>query len=337
MKKKRSEISENFIPFEKNLSSKVLESEEGDLQPKPRKVDAEIYKRDLIGLHEEIEAFYRTVQPTPESHSLRLNVLKKVRILVSSLWPQARVEPFGSFATGLYLPTSDMDIVILGQWEVLPLRTMERSLESLAKPGSVEAINATVPIVKYCDLDSHISVDISFNSLSGIKAAQVIKMFKQQFPILPQLVSIIKQFLLERDLSQVFTGGLSSYAVTILVISFLQLHPRRDPCSDNLGVLLIEFLHLYGHDFNYSSLAISIRNGGQLLQKGDLLSDININQRWTGVQGFAIEDPLQPFKDIAKGTFNGEIIKKAFALAYRRLVSRTRCGSRMLESIVKPR
>ena len=334
---KRSEISENFIPFKKNPSSHVLQSEVEDLQQKSRIVDAEIYTRDLIGLHEEIEAYYRTVQPTPESHSLRLNLLQKVRLLVNSLWPEARVEPFGSFASGLYLPTSDMDIVILGQWEVLPLRTMESSLESLAKPGSVEVINATVPIVKFCDLDSYISVDISFNCLGGIQAAQVIKIFKQQFPILPQLVCIIKQFLLERDLSQVFTGGLSSYAVTILVISFLQLHPRTDPCSDNLGVLLIELLHLYGHDFNYGSLAISIRDGGQLLQKTDMLPDPNINQRWADVEGFAIEDPLQPLKDIARGTFNGEIIKNAFALAYRRLVSRTRCRPRMLDSIVRPR
>ena len=337
MKKKRSEISENFIPFGEIPSSHIPFYEEEDLQPKPKEVDAERCERDLIGLHQEIEAFYRSVQPTPESHSLRLNLLQKVRSLVQSLWPEARVEPFGSFATGLYLPTSDMDIVIFGHWEVLPLKTMERSLVSLAKPGSVEVINATVPLVKYCDLDSNISVDISFNCLSGPQAAQVIKMFKQQFPIIPQLVSIVKQFLLERDLAQVFTGGLSSYAVTILVISFLQLHPRRDPCSDNLGVLLIEFLHLYGHDFNYSSLAVSIRDGGQLLQKRSLLPDTNINQRWSDVQGFAIEDPLQPFKDIAKGTFNGEIIKKAFALAYRRLVTRTRCGTRMLESIVRPR
>jgi non-canonical poly(A) RNA polymerase PAPD5/7 len=335
MKKKLSEISENFLPFAENPSCNIPFYEEEDLKPKPREVEAERYERDLIGLHEEIQAYYRTVQPTPESHSLRFNLLHKVRSLVQSLWPQARVEPFGSFATGLYLPTSDMDIVILGQWEVLPLRTLERSLESLAKPGSVEVIHATVPLVKYCDLESNISVDISFNSLSGPQAAQVIKMFKQQFPIIPQLVSIVKQFLLERDLGQVFTGGLSSYAVTILVISFLQLHPRRDPCSDNLGVLLIEFFHLYGHDFNYSSLVVSIRDGGQLLQKSSLLPDTNINQRWSDVQGFAIEDPLQPFKDIAKGTFNGEIIKKAFALAYRRLVARTRSGSRMLESIVR--
>ena len=332
MKKKR--LSENFIPFEENPPSGVPYMEEDHLQPQPRKVDTERCERDLIGLHEEIEAFYRTVQPTPESHSLRMNLLQKVRSLVQSLWPEARVEPFGSFATGLYLPTSDMDIVILGHWEALPLRTMERSLESLAKPGSVEVINASVPLVKYRDLASNISADLSFNCLSGPKAVQVIKMFKQQFPILPQLVSIVKQFLLERDLAQVFTGGLSSYAVTILVISFLQLHPRKDPCSDNLGVLLIEFLHLYGHDFNYSCLAVSIRDGGQLLQKTDLLPDTNINQRWSDVQGFAIEDPLQPLKDIARGTFNGEIIKKAFALAYRRLVTRTRSGSRMLESIV---
>lgn len=32
-----------------------------------------------------------------------------------SLWPQARVEVFGSFRTGLYLPTSDIDLVVIGE------------------------------------------------------------------------------------------------------------------------------------------------------------------------------------------------------------------------------
>jgi hypothetical protein len=40
---------------------------------------------------------------------------------------------------------------------------------------------------------------------------------------------------------QVFTGGLSSYCLILMVVSFLQLHPRNilnDPAA-NLGVLLI--------------------------------------------------------------------------------------------------
>lgn len=32
-----------------------------------------------------------------------------------ALWPQARVEVFGSFRTGLYLPTSDIDLVVIGE------------------------------------------------------------------------------------------------------------------------------------------------------------------------------------------------------------------------------
>ena len=99
-------------------------------------------------------------------------------------------------------------------------------------------------------------------------------------------------------------------------------------------MLLLEFLQLYGQHFNYDSLAVSIRDGGQLLDKRDLIMGENITNRWSDVHSFAIEDPLQPFKDIAKGTFNAQIIKKAFAFAYRRLVTRMKLGSQMLESIL---
>ena len=35
---------------------------------------------------------------------------------------------FGSFKTGLYLPTSDIDLVVFGNWEKLPLWTLEKEL-----------------------------------------------------------------------------------------------------------------------------------------------------------------------------------------------------------------
>jgi DNA polymerase sigma len=36
----------------------------------------------------------------------------KMRSLIRSLWPRAHVKPFGSFVSGLSLPTSDLDLVI---------------------------------------------------------------------------------------------------------------------------------------------------------------------------------------------------------------------------------
>ena len=46
--------------------------------------------------------------PTPLEHAARLEVVSRIESTVLSLWPNARVEVFGSFRTGLYLPTSDI-------------------------------------------------------------------------------------------------------------------------------------------------------------------------------------------------------------------------------------
>ena len=39
-----------------------------------------------------------------------------------------QVEIFGSFRTGLYLPTSDIDLVVFGKWESLPLFSLKKDL-----------------------------------------------------------------------------------------------------------------------------------------------------------------------------------------------------------------
>ena len=39
-----------------------------------------------------------------------------------------QVELFGSFVTGLYLPTSDVDMVVFGRWSAKPLFTLKQAL-----------------------------------------------------------------------------------------------------------------------------------------------------------------------------------------------------------------
>ena len=43
------------------------------------------------------------------------------------------------------------------------------------------------------------------------------------YPNLPYLVLVLKQFLLQRDLNEVFTGGISSYCLILLTVSFFQV------------------------------------------------------------------------------------------------------------------
>lgn len=49
----------------------------------------------------------------------------------------------------------------------------------------------------------------------------------QMYPVLPYLIFVLKQFLLQRDLNEVFTGGISSYSLILMVISFLQVPRTR--------------------------------------------------------------------------------------------------------------
>ena len=54
----------------------------------------------------------------------------------------------------------------------------------------------------------------------------VVVVFQDQielFPCLPPLVLVLKQFLLTRELNEVFTGGISSYSLILMAISFLQV------------------------------------------------------------------------------------------------------------------
>ena len=53
------------------------------------------------------------------------------------------------------------------------------------------------------------------------------------YPVLPYLIFVLKQFLLQRDLNEVFTGGISSYSLILMVISFLQVQEDADASLKN--------------------------------------------------------------------------------------------------------
>lgn len=208
--------------------------------------------------------------------------------------------------------------MVIGRWEKLPLRTLESELINvgIADPHSIRVLDkASVPIIKLTDRESQVKVDISFNMQSGVEAAKLIKSFKRKYPVLEKLVLVLKQFLLQRDLNEVFTGGISSYSLILMCISFLQLHPRQTECfmdNPNLGVLLMEFLELYGRKFNYMKTGISVKQE-RYMPKEELQKDMVDGHRPSLL---CIEDPLTPGNDIGRSSYGALQVKKAFMYAY---------------------
>ncbi|KAL0620477.1 Terminal nucleotidyltransferase 4B [Plecturocebus cupreus] len=272
----------------------------------------------FFSLHEEISDFYEYMSPRPEEEKMRMEVVNRIESVIKELWPSADVQIFGSFKTGLYLPTSDIDLVVFGKWENLPLWTLEEALRKhkVADEDSVKVLDkATVPIIKLTDSFTEVKVDISFNVQNGVRAADLIKDFTKKYPVLPYLVLVLKQFLLQRDLNEVFTGGIGSYSLFLMAVSFLQLHPREDACipNTNYGVLLIEFFELYGRHFNYLKTGIRIKDGGSYVAKDEVQKNMLDGYRPSMLY---IEDPLQPGNDVGRSSYGAMQVKQAFDYAY---------------------
>ena len=278
------------------------------------------YNCDPVGLHEEIEDFYRYMTPRSSEYRMRYEVAHRVTQILQKKWPQAEVHMFGSVMTGLFLPTSDIDLVVIGHWPKTPIFTLEEELKKadIAVKDTINPLDKTaVPVIKFTDKQTEVKVDICFNRTSGVAGVKVILEFIHQFPILPKLVLVLKQFLTQRNLHEVFFGGISSYALVLLAVNFLQLHPRNaanDPDA-NLGVLLIEFFELFGRNFNYMKTAITVLQGGSYIPKEKCPDPEN--------SVLYIVDPTNPEENASRGCYGMWQVKTAFEQAFLKLHRRT--------------
>ncbi|EGG09918.1 uncharacterized protein MELLADRAFT_115680 [Melampsora larici-populina 98AG31] len=129
------------------------------------------------------------------------------------------------------------------------------------------------------------------------------------------MILVIKSVLKQRGMNEVYSGGLGSYSIICLVISFLQLHPKIqrgdiDP-NKNLGVLLLEFFELYGKHYNFDETGISVRQGGSYFSK--------IKRGWQRERQpflLSIEDPADSTNDISGGSHNILGVRSVFSGAF---------------------
>lgn len=309
-----SDLMSSLEPTVTSLSRQLLSGESALTCTPWRTKD---YSSDSSGLHEEINDFYEYLKPRPSEIRMRMEVIQRVMNIILFRYPYARIEPFGSFVTGLFLPTSDLDLVVYCQPQP-SLFAIEEDFKThdIVMEGSTKVLNnLAVPVIKFIDKATKVRVDISFNQITGIASADAIAQFMQIYPYMPKLVLVLKQFLAHRNLHEIFVGGISSYCLILLVVSFLQHHPQQGTIdlSTDLGKLLIEFFELYGRNFNYMKTGICVLNGGSYVAKEE-----------HDIQDFLyIRDPVMIPQDCnaAGGCYGMWQVKQAFDNAYSRLSS----------------
>jgi DNA polymerase sigma len=95
------------------------------------------------------------------------------------------------------------------------------------------------------------------------------------------------------------------------------MHPRQSASvNKNAGVLLTEFFELYGVNFNYEHVGISVRATGSYFSK----EDSNWADR-SRSDKLLIENPLSPADEVAGGSFAIAQVRQCFEHAYHMMVA----------------
>ncbi|KAJ7144775.1 hypothetical protein C8R43DRAFT_1070614 [Mycena crocata] len=278
-------------------------------------------------LHQEIVAYVAYVQPTAQERTARQKLVEVIQKTLRRRFPDGELKLFGSAATGLCLPTGDMDIAVMTR-EVIPpsekkrpLFQMSTILKSARLTWDVQVnFRARVPILTFKSLPEYgsFSVDVGINNEDGPRAIEIVNEYLYKMPALRPLILIVKGFLSQRNLNNAAHGGLGSYAVILMCISFLQLNPSKRPQdyidkpieTESLGALLADFMFYYGIEFPYSASYISVTEG-KLLPKESAEWITN-----KAPDGLAIQCLLNPENDVGKSAGRLEAIRSAFKAGY---------------------
>lgn len=306
--------------------SPVVVAEERDVVPE-RTLESGWFRADcrfkspMLQLHKEILDFCDFLSPTPDEEASRNSAIERVSDVIRYIWPNCRVEVFGSYRTGLYLPSSDIDVVILES----NIKTPQIGLQALARALSQKGIakkmqvigKARVPIIKFVEKVTDVAFDISFDVDNGPKAAAYIKDAISRLPPLRPLCLILKVFLQQRELNEVYSGGVGSYALLAMLIAMLRsVNDCQRSTEQNLGILLVKFFEFYAHRLNTWDVGVSCNGSGTFFLK---------SRKGFQTKGrpflISIEDPQTPGNDIGKNSFNYFQIRSAFMMAYATLTN----------------
>ena len=198
---------------------KVEETSRAACLPWPEKE----YVRNPQGLHEEIANFYQYMKPWESEKNIRSQILEPVTRIVVNRWPDVVVWYFGSASLELCLPTSDLDLMMYEEWKGSPLFAVAEELRNgdIALDDSFVVLDRIrVPIVKFTDRQTLVKVEITFNGRVACDIQKLYQIFMAWYPQLLVLLLIIKQLLTVPELNKKNSGGMSSFILVHLLVSF---------------------------------------------------------------------------------------------------------------------
>ncbi|KAL4806116.1 hypothetical protein BDV18DRAFT_122452 [Aspergillus unguis] len=282
-----------------SIGADVLPEEKEGLKQRLRPEEEKKLTADMLQVYERL-------LPSAESDSRRRRLVRKLEDLFNRQWPgcDIKVHVFGSSGNKLCSSDSDVDICITTTCKELEHVCLLADV--LAKNGMDRVVcisHAKVPIVKIWDPELRLACDMNVNNTMALENTRMVRTYVEIDERVRPLAMIVKHWTKRRILNDAGLGGtLSSYTWICLIINFLQ---TRDPpilpslqarphkrkvtadgllCSfdddldslagygnqnkQSLGDLFFQFFRYYGHELDFETSVISVREGRVISKEG---------------------------------------------------------------------
>ena len=301
------------------------------------------------------------------------SLIEDIKATLNTITKDYEVQVYGSYANGLCMPWSDLDLVLVNKNANLNNNVnmqennnenneniyIEQNMEQQSDSASVantdstrETINNTNNnlnnlLVYLCyklkekswvnqiaftenlsikilrlnvvkpNLEMNIDISFDCEKHNGIKCVNLVKSYLKEYTVLKPITIALKAILQSANLHNPNKGGLSSYGLILMVVSYIQSQKetfslKNEP--DLCGKIFYGFLKHYGIFFDFNKyLILTYPINETNFANNDKESYLSINHF---SQEFIILDPLNNNNNVANSSFQFMNLKMAFMIAF---------------------
>lgn len=258
----------------------------------------------MVQLRDELNTFMQEIERWQEEvEPVYSELTTKLRRIIKKKFANGGMEVYGSYATKLHLPSSDIDMVITNvqgdKREIL--QSIERLLKTHNFIKSTTLIKATVPLIRIRTelLNRTIFVDITVSdpNHSGLKCLGIVNRLMAQNAGIRPVFLLLKQLFYVCNFKEPYNGGLGSYSLFLMVASFLQ---KKSEAGEKLkgeswsvAECLSEILSFYANQTTYLNPIVTQDPTGVVFRdRGNYDGYVSLN----------VIDPLNTLNNVAFST-----------------------------------
>ena len=232
-------------------------------------INEQLINQDIIksNLNKDILDYQQFVIKKRDNYiEMNEKILDKIQNNINKINTNFKAKLYGSRATNLFLMWSDIDVVICNEKRNKKIKEEINKEEEIETEDNIEDIKydfleklnellnnditfvenikylnkAKIPIIKIKTTKEYnnIMIDITLQSKDhfGLKCVNLVKKLLKEYDILETLLFPLKTMLKLSELNDPYNGGLSSYALILMIVYFLeyQIKMKKEINKDNV-------------------------------------------------------------------------------------------------------